>query len=76
MFGSSSTQQTVTPIQNHLAQLWLDNIDLVISMTEKETDTNDTDPSTAEREPGTAERTTDREPAMIAGLLTGPSSHR
>ena len=45
-------------------------------MTEKETGTDDTDPGTAEREPDTAERTAEREPAMTAGLLTGPSSHR
>ena len=70
--GSSSTLQTVTPIQNHLAELWLANIDLLVSMTKKEMGTDDTDPGTAESEPGTAER----EPATTAGLLNGPSSHR
>ena len=77
--GSSSTLQTVTPIQNHLAELWLANIDLLVSMTEKETGTDDTDPGAAQREPGTAESepgTDEREPATTAGLLTGPSSHR
>ena len=74
--GSASTLQTVTPIQNQLAELWLANTDLLVSVTEKETGTDDTDPGTAEREPDTAERTAEREPAMTAGLLTGPSSHR
>ena len=44
--GSASTLQTVTPIQNQLAELWLANTDLLVSVTEKETGTDDTDPGT------------------------------